>query len=81
MVGPRARGNDVTRTGPVRIVVQSGRLNALGRLLGAVGLTRAPAPTGLRALGRIAATRVPDRVRAVPLRRACGRYVDWYTTA
>jgi hypothetical protein len=55
-------------------------LNALGRLLGAVGLTRAPAPTGLRALGRIA-RRAPDRVRAVPLRRACGRYVDWYTTA
>ncbi len=28
-------------------------------------------------LGRVAATRVDDRGRLVPLRRACGRYVDW----
>jgi hypothetical protein len=29
-------------------------------------------------LGAIAATRVDDRGRLVPLARACGRYVDWY---
>jgi len=28
-------------------------------------------------LGKLAATRVDDRGRLVPLRRACGRYVDW----
>jgi hypothetical protein len=26
----------------------------------------------------IAATRVPDTRRMVPLSQACGRYVDWY---
>ena len=29
-------------------------------------------------LGDLAATRVDDRGQEVPLRRACGRYVDWY---
>ena len=29
-------------------------------------------------IGSIAATRVPDAGRLVPLRRACGQYVDWY---
>jgi hypothetical protein len=55
------------------------RLSLAGRLLGAYGLTRAPAPTGLRPLGRIVATR-PGRDRAIALRQACGRYVDWYMT-
>lgn len=25
-----------------------------------------------------AATRIPDTRRLVPLRRACGKYVDWF---
>jgi hypothetical protein len=29
-------------------------------------------------LGTLAATRVDERGRLVPVRRACGRYVDWY---
>ena len=29
-------------------------------------------------IGDVAATRVDDRGHEVPLRRACGRYVDWY---
>jgi hypothetical protein len=29
-------------------------------------------------LGTVVATRVDERGRPVPLRRACGRYVDWY---
>jgi hypothetical protein len=62
----------------VTIAVVSRRLGLAGRLLSAVGLTRAPAPTGIRALGRVAASPAPVRDRAVPLRRACGQYVDWY---
>jgi hypothetical protein len=69
----------VRRAGYVRLVVASRPLGLIGRLLGASGLTRAPAPTGLRPLGRITAARpVPDQ--AIPLRDACGRYVDWYRT-
>jgi len=29
-------------------------------------------------IGSVAATRVPDARRLVPLGRACGQYVDWY---
>lgn len=68
----------VRRSGMVRIVIAPARLPLIGRLTGAFGLTRAPAPTGLRPLGRIAATPAPAREYAVPLARACGRYVDWY---
>ena len=34
----------------------------------------------LASVGTVAATRVDVRRQTVPLRRACGRYVDWYTT-
>ena len=43
-----------------------------------------PAPRGLHSgmhlgtPGRIAAVRTDVPARTVPLRRACGRYVDWY---
>jgi hypothetical protein len=69
---------DVRRRGDVRIVVRYGPLTVLGRLLGAFGLTRAPAPTGLRPLGRVTAARPGRQDRLIPLRQACGRYVDWY---
>jgi hypothetical protein len=29
---------------------------------------------------QLAATRVPDTRRIVPLKDACGKYVDWYRT-
>jgi hypothetical protein len=66
------------RAGRARITVIPQGLPAIGGVLGAFGLTRAPAPTGLRALGRITATRPPSADRLIALRRACGRYVDWY---
>ncbi len=70
----------VTRRHPTRITVRYDRLPWLGRVLGAFGLTRAPTPTGLRALGRITASPAPVVDRRVPLDRACGRYIDWYVT-
>jgi hypothetical protein len=68
----------IHRPGPVTILVTYRSLSLLGHLAGASGLTRAPAPTGLRALGGVVATRSGSPLRPVPLRRACGRYVDWY---
>jgi hypothetical protein len=69
----------VSHPGYVRLSMTFGSLGLLGRLLGAVGLTRSPTPTGIRPLGRITATR-PGPDRAIPLNDACGRYVDWYRT-
>jgi hypothetical protein len=34
--------------------------------------------TRLVRLGTLAATRVDDRGRVVPLASACGKYVDWF---
>lgn len=70
----------VRRHHPTRLTVRFDQLPWLGRVLGAFGLTRAPTPTGLRALGRITASPAPEADHAVPLGRACGRYVDWYET-
>jgi hypothetical protein len=64
--------------GSVRITVTYHSLPRLGRLLGAVGLTRAPAPTGIKPLGRVTASRPSSSNQLVPLSQACGRYVDWY---
>lgn len=55
----------VTGGGPVRVEVSPGarrRIDVVRTVL----------------LGEVAATRVDDRGHQVPLRRACGRYVDWY---
>jgi hypothetical protein len=70
----------IRRRHRTRITVRFASLPWLGRVLGAFGLTRAPIPTGLRALGRITASPAPIVDRPVPLDRACGRYVDWYVT-
>jgi hypothetical protein len=68
----------LNRPGRARITVTPQGLPTIGRVLGAFGFTRAPTPTGLRALGRITATRPPSEDRLIALRQACGRYVDWY---
>jgi hypothetical protein len=65
----------VAHTAWVRIIVSSHPLRLLGRILGAFGLTRAP---GDRPLGRLTATRPSSSDRLIPLKKACGRYVDWY---
>jgi len=54
------------------------KLPAFGRLLGSTGNTRALDSLAGRPLGAIAAVRRDTRGRDVPLRQACGRYVDWY---
>ncbi len=51
---------------------------AFGRLLGAKGHTRALDSFQNGTLGAVAATRTDRPGRTMPLRRACGRYVDWY---
>jgi hypothetical protein len=79
-LGPYWSAGTVTvkRDGPVRIVVTFRALPAFGRLVGAQGLTRAPSPTGLKAVGRVTAVPAPVREAAIPLDRACGRYIDHY---
>jgi hypothetical protein len=79
-LGPywRAGTINVKRNGRVRIVVTFRRLPMPGRVLGAQGLTRAPAPTGLKAIGRVTAVPSPVRETAIPLGNACGRYIDRY---
>jgi hypothetical protein len=60
-------GRVVARGGPLTVTVE---LPARKRL--AVERTAQ--------LGTLVATRAGERGRIVPLARACGRYVDWYTT-
>jgi hypothetical protein len=71
----------LARPSRVQITVTYQPLPRAARLLGALGLTRAPAPTGLSPLGRVTASRPPWAHRLVPLSQACGRYVDWYRVA
>ncbi len=68
----------LARPSRVPITVSYHSLPLAGRVLGAHGLTRAPAPTGLSPLGRVTASRSPAAHRLIPLSQACGRYVDWY---
>ena len=69
------------RSGPVTIRVTAGRPSRLGRVLGAPARTRALGRRRHQPLGRIALTRSDVRPRSVPLRQACGRYVDSYRPA
>jgi hypothetical protein len=62
----------VERPGEVTFDVEADDPPLVGRLLG----TESKAY-----LGAIAATRADPSRRAVPLRRGCGRYVDWYAVA
>ncbi len=68
----------LARPARVRINVNYRALPAAGRLLGTLGLTRAPTPTGITPLGRVTASRPPSAHRLVALSQACDRYVDWY---
>lgn len=68
----------LARPARVRVTVRYHSLPYLGRVLGAFGLTRAPAPTGIEPLGRVTASRPSSDDRLIPLSRACGRYVDRY---
>jgi hypothetical protein len=63
---------------PVTVAANVAKLPTFGRLLGAKGHTRALDSFESGTLGAVAATRVDRRGVTIPLRRACGRYVDWY---
>lgn len=72
------------RVGADSVVTVTGRaqrMNAFARLLGAPGMTRAQGIPLNLPLGDIAFTRHGARERVVPVRRACGRYVDWIAPA
>jgi hypothetical protein len=67
----------VPRTSSVTLIVTAKRMNALARLLGAPGATRALNSPGYLPLDGVAFTRHGARERVMPVRSACGRYVDW----
>lgn len=79
-IGPFFTAGIVTSDGhtPITVTASIAKLPAFGRLLGSSGNTRALDSLGNRPLGAVAATRLDVSGRTVPLRRACGRYVDWY---
>jgi hypothetical protein len=61
----------------VVIHVKARQMNSFAHLLGAPGATRALNSPGYLPLNRLALTRHRSRPRIVPVREACGRYVDW----
>jgi hypothetical protein len=65
-------------TGALTMDVAARALPRVGQLLGGQGATRALSGSGYRPLQGIAFTRHHARERILPLRSACGRYVDWY---
>jgi hypothetical protein len=79
-MGPFFSVGRVTSDGrtPITVKASIAKLPALGRLLGSSGHTRALDSLGHSPLGAVAATRIDAPGRTIPLRRACGRYVDWY---
>jgi hypothetical protein len=52
-----------------------------GQLLGSPPPTRAPLSPGNAPLFHVAFTRHDETPRRVPIRSACGRYVDWLAPA
>jgi len=79
-MGPYYITGTVTSDGrtPVTVRVRLGSLPSFGRLIGSKGTTRALDSLNHQPLGALAATRHGAAGATVPLRRACGRYVDWY---
>jgi hypothetical protein len=68
----------LARPTAVHVGVRSREVTWLGRLLGARGETRGLRTNLSMPLGALAVTRHAARPRLIPLRRACGRYIDWY---
>jgi len=67
LYGPYWRVGEVTSTGaPIDVTLRLQKM-------------RFDAAEQLEAIGGLVAVRLPRVVEQVPLRRACGRYVDWYT--
>lgn len=77
-VGPYYLAGTVVqrRSGPLTIRVTQDTLTWFGRLIGADGRTRGLDTPGNVPLGGVALTRHGAHERRVPVRRACGRYVD-----
>lgn len=67
----------VPRARTIAVTVRAREMNALARLLRAPGLTRSQGVTANLPLGEIAFTRHGAQERVIPVRQACGRYVDW----
>ena len=61
--------------------VTSKQRNWFGRLIGGPTPMRAPLSPGLNPIFRVAFTRHDVTPRRVPIRAACGRYVDWFAPA
>jgi hypothetical protein len=74
-------GIGTTDGGTIRVTVRQQDLTGLARALGTRGRTRALNSPRSQPLGMIVATRHGGPGRRVPLARACGQYVDWYTVA
>ena len=69
----------VRRRGPVRFTVSVERPPLAGRLLGAYSVAHLGCDRRLARRRRSTGGPVPGAgERRVPLRRACGRYVDWF---
>jgi hypothetical protein len=79
-MGPYFAVGRVTSDGStaVTIAAKVAKLGTFGRLLGAKGHTRALDSFRSGTLGGVAAVRTGATGATVPLRQACGRYVDWY---
>jgi hypothetical protein len=79
-MGPYFAVGTVTSDGrtPVTVGAKVAGLGTFARLLGSKGHTRALDSFENGTLGGVAAVRTDVRGVDMPLRRACGRYVDWY---
>jgi hypothetical protein len=73
---------DVTSDGrPFTLSVTSDKRSWFGRLLGSPPPQRAPLSPANAPLFHVAFTRHDETPRRVPIRSACGRYVDWLAPA
>ena len=72
----------VRRRGPVRFTVSVERPPLAGRLLGAYSVAHLGTIAASPAAGDRPGGPIPgEGERRIPLRRACGRYLDWYPLA
>jgi hypothetical protein len=66
---------------PLTLTVTSDQRTWFARLLGPPRKLRAALSPGMRPLWHVAFTRAGATPRRVPVREACGRYVDWFAPA